>query len=171
MICIDELGPLSAKTYLGKGWFPIAQPGRVAPDYGRRAFLWVFGAFEPKTGKALTHCTYRRRSLDFLAFLDKTARNWPQGELVFILDNLSVHKTIDVQLWALAHQRVRFLFQPTYAPWLNLIEPWWKTLRSLALKGRRFEDAEALRSSICQGTIYWNDHRHPYVWRKSYNSN
>jgi hypothetical protein len=62
------------------------------------------------------------------------------------------------------------LFQPTYAPWLNLIEPWWKTLRSLALKGRRFEDADDLRSSICQGTDYWNDHRHPYVWRKSYNS-
>lgn len=171
MICIDELGPLTARTYLGKGWFPIDKPGRVAPDYGRRAFLWVFGAFEPKTGKALTHCTYRRRSQDFLDFLDKTMKTWPNGELVFILDNLRVHKTIDVQLWALAHQRVRFLFQPTYAPWLNLIEPWWKTLRSLALAGRRFDVADDLRSSICQGTDYWNDHCHPYSWRKSYNSN
>ena len=98
-------------------------------------------------------------------------QTWPQGELVFILDNLRVDKTMDVQLWALAHQQVRFLFQPTYAPWLNLIEPWRKTLRSLALAGRRFEDAEDLRSSIYQGTDYWNDHCHPYVWRKSYNSN
>jgi transposase len=45
-------------------------------------------------------------------------------------------------LWALAHERVRFLFQPTYAPWLNLIEPWWKTLRSLALNGRRLQAVE-----------------------------
>ena len=71
--------------------------------------------------------------------------------------------TMDVRLWALAHKRVRFLFQPTYAPWLNLIEPWWKTLRSLTLAGHRFEDIDDLRSSIVQGTSYWNDHRHPYI--------
>jgi transposase len=41
-----------------------------------------------------------------------------------ILDNLSIHRSLEVKLWALAHERVRFLFQPTYAPWLNLIEPW-----------------------------------------------
>jgi hypothetical protein len=34
----------------------------VASDYGRWVFLWVFGAFESKTGKALTNCTYSRRS-------------------------------------------------------------------------------------------------------------
>ena len=171
MICIDELGPLTARTYIGKGWAPIDQPLRVAPDYGRRAFLWVFGAFEPKTGNAFTVCSVRRRSLDFVTFLDQTAQHWPNGELIFIMDNLPVHKTMDVRLWAFAHKRVRFLFQPTYAPWLNLIEPWWKTLRSLALAGHRFENTDDLRSSIVQGTIYWNDHRHPFVWRKSYNSN
>ena len=42
-------------------------------------------------------------------------------------------------LFALAHPRWEFVFQPTYAAYLNLIEPWWKVLRSLALKGRRFE--------------------------------
>ena len=85
-----------------------------------------------------------------------------------ILDNLSIHKSMSVKLWALAHERVRFLFQPTYAPWLNLIEPWWKTLRSIALAGCRFENAEQVRDAICKGTNYWNQHRHPYVWRKSY---
>jgi hypothetical protein len=45
------------------------------------------------------------------------------GDLVLILDNLAIPKTMVVKLWALAHERVRFLFQPTYAPWLNLIEP------------------------------------------------
>ena len=42
---------------------------------------------------------------------------------------------------------------------------------SVDLGPARREDAEAIRSSIYQGTVYWNDHRHPYVWRKSYNSN
>jgi hypothetical protein len=130
--------------------------------------VWVFGAFEPSTGKALTLCREQRRSLDFIELLNAAVQAWPTDELVLILDNLSIHRSINVQLWALAHKRVRFLFQPTYAPWLNLIEPWWKTLRSLALAGRRFDDGAALRSSIVKSTNYWNDHRHPYVWRKRY---
>ncbi len=30
-----------------------------------------------------------------------------------------------------------FVFQPKYAAYLNLIEPWWKTRKSLALKGKK----------------------------------
>jgi transposase len=123
---------------------------------------------EPRTGKALTVCAERRRSCDFTSFLDQVVTAWPEGEIILILDNLSIHRSLEVKLWALAHERVRFLFQPTYAPWLNLIEPWWKTLRSLALKGRRFEGAEELTEAIVEGTKYWNEHCHPYQWRKSY---
>lgn len=40
------------------------------------------------------------------------------------------------------------MFQLKYAAYLDLIEPWWKALRSLALAGRRFriwdEVAEAV---------------------------
>jgi transposase len=130
--------------------------------------MWVFGAFEPSTGKALTLCCQKRRSLDFIELLNAVVQTWPTDELVLVLDNLSIHRSINVQLWALAHKRVRFLFQPTYAPWLNLIEPWWKTLRSLALAGRKFLDEAELHSSIVKSTDYWNDHRHPCVWRKQY---
>ena len=92
---------------------------------------------------------------------------WSEGNIIIILDNLNVHKTLDVQLWALAHERVRFLFQPTYAPWLNLIEPWWKTLRNLALRGRSFTAVEQMAEAIQAATAYWHDHRHPYQWRKA----
>ena len=110
----------------------------------------------------------RRRSCDFVGFLEQLLVQWPQGELFLILDNLSIHRSLEVRLWAVANPRVRFLFQPTYAPWLNLIEPWWKTLRSLALKGFRFEGANELITAIQQATSYWNDHRHPYQWRRSF---
>ena len=55
------------------------------------------------------------------------------------IDNLYMHSSYDALLFSLAHPRWEFVFQPKYAGYLNLIEPWWKTLRSLALKGRRFE--------------------------------
>jgi len=165
---LDELGPLAAKTYPGKQWSPQGHRPPIQPDYGRRGTLWVFGAFEPATGQAVTLCRPRRRAQDFIDLLQAVLHNWPTQELILILDNLSIHRSLAVQLWALAHERVRFLFQPTYAPWLNLIEPWWKTLKSLALKGCRFETMEAVRSSIVKSTDYWNCHRHPYVWRKTY---
>ena len=159
------MGPISAKTYPTRHW--SASRPRLAPDYGRRDYLWVFGAFEPQTGLTVTICRNRRRSLEFIELLDAVVAQWPDETLVLILDNLSIHRSLAVRLWALAHERVRFLFQPTYAPWLNLIEPWWKTLRSLALAGRRFENDSEVHSSIVKSTAYWNEHRHPYVWRKS----
>jgi transposase len=170
VICLDELGPVSAKIYPGKRWASKSKRPPLQPDYKKYGYLWVFGAFEPSTGQAVTLCRAQRNSLSFIALLDAVAKQWPSGELILILDNLSIHRSMSVQLWALAHKRVRFLFQPTYAPWLNLIEPWWKTLKSLALNGRSFKSVDSLRSSIVKSTNYWNSHCHPYVWRKCYSS-
>lgn len=168
VLCIDEMGPLGAKLHFGKRWCENKDYPRVTPDYGKKGQLWVFGALEPATGEALTHTTERRRGVDFIAFLDEVVKRWPNDSLVLILDNLSVHKAVDVQLWAVAHERVRFLFQPTYSPWLNLIEPWWKTLRNLALRGKTFEALSAVHDAIKNATAYWNAHAHPYCWLKSY---
>ena len=88
-------------------------------DYGRRGKVRVFGGFEPSTGTALTSCTPRRDSYHFLLLLETLVQHWPNHALILILDILSIHRSIDVLLWALVHPRVRFLFQPTYTPWLN----------------------------------------------------
>jgi len=47
-----------------------------------------------------------------------------------------------------------------------LIEPWWKQLRSLALKGRRFERLDELTEALNAALDYWNAHRHLYRWKK-----
>ncbi len=162
------MGPVGGRTYVGQRVSAKGKRPRVRPDYGGRGSVWVFGAFEPRTGIALTQSVGTRNTQSFVAFLDALVAQWPKGNLVLILDNLSVHRTMDVRLWALTHERVSFLFQPVYTPWLNLIEPWWKTLRKLALKGRRFETVADVTDAIRAGTNYWNAHRHPYQWRKSY---
>ena len=66
----------------------------------------------------------------------------------------------------LAHPRREMVFQPKYAAYLNLIEPWWKALRSLALAGRRFEAWDEVTEAVAQATEYWNAHRHPFIWGK-----
>ena len=81
-----------------------------------------------------------------------------------LVGNLSTHSAADVLLFALAHPRWEFVFQPKYAASLNLIEPWWKGLRSLALKGRRFEAWAEVEHAVRRATDYWNTHKHPFVW-------
>jgi hypothetical protein len=54
---------------------------------------------------------------------------------------------------------LEFVFQPKYAAYLNLIEPWWKTLRSLALKGRRFETWAEIAQAVDRATAYWNEYK------------
>jgi hypothetical protein len=86
-----------------------------------------------------------------------------EAEAVYaILDHLTGHRATEVLLFSLAHPRWACVFQPIYAASRNLIEPWWKGPRSLALKGRRFEMWEHVCQAIEAATPYWNAHRHPF---------
>ena len=100
---------------------------------------------------------------DFLAHVEA----WIPADVAricAIADNLRAHRATDVLLLALAYPRWEFVFQPVYAAYPNLIEPWWKVLRSLALKGRRFEAWAEIEEAVARATAYWNEHRHPFVW-------
>jgi DDE superfamily endonuclease len=172
VICLDEMGPESAKSFPGRRLVPTATSGERRMratqeiDYGRRGSGYLFGAFVPATGAALTMPYPRRTTANWVAFLERV-EGWldPAVTRVYaVLDNLRAHRAVDVLLWALTHPRWEFVFQPTYAAYLNLIEPWWKVLRSLALKGRRFETWDEVQAAVAAGTAYWNNHRHPFVW-------
>ena len=62
------------------------------------------------------------------------------GRVYAIVDNLQAHRATDVLLFCLAHPRWEFVFQPKYAAYLNLIEPWWKVLRVAGAEGAAVRD-------------------------------
>jgi transposase len=165
-ICVDELGPLAAKTYPGEEWVLGRNRATFEPDYGRRGVLWVLGAFEPATGEATIVLSPRRDSASYIQLLEKMVTTFPADRWLVITDNLSTHRSRETTLALAAWPEIRTLFIPKYACWLNLIEPWWKQLRSLALKGRRFENVDELSDALNAGLDYWNAHRHPYHWKK-----
>ena len=143
-----------------------AERAKQEIDYGRRGKGYVFGALCHATGEALTREYDSRSASNWADFLERVEGWVPQdvGRVYAILDNLSVHRAPDVLLFSLAYPRWEFVFQPRYAAYLNLIEPWWKVLRSLALKGRRLETWEEVAKAVEEATAYWNKHRHPFVW-------
>ena len=145
---------------------PRAARAKQEIDYGRRGKGYIFGAFRPATGEALTHPYPSRSAANWADFLGRVEA-WIPAEverIYAIVDNLQAHRAVDVLLFALAFARWEFVFQPKYAAYLNLIEPWWKVLKSLALKGRRFETWEEVCRAVEEATAYWNKHRHPFVW-------
>jgi hypothetical protein len=167
------MGPESAKSFPGRQPLRLSRASsepaaraRQAIDYGRRGKGDIFGALVPATGAAFT-APYVGRStanwVDFLVHVDA----WLPADaarIYAVLDNLSAHRATDVLPFSLAHPRWESVFQPKYAAYLYLIEPWWKVLRSLALKGKRFETWAEIERAITAATAYWNAHRHPYIW-------
>ena len=143
VVRLDEMGPQASKSHPGqrlvKPAGPRAERAKQEIDHGRRDVAgYVFGALQPATGAAFTATYERRTAASWVDFLGKL-EGWigPAAERVYaVVDNLNIHGGIDALLFALAHPRWEFVFQPKYAAYLNLIEPWWKVLRSLALKGR-----------------------------------
>jgi hypothetical protein len=171
-VCLDEMGPEGVKSFPGHAAIRVrcadgtAGRARQEIDYGRRGKGYIFGALQPATGAALTADYPGRTIANWVDFLERVEQ-WidPSVERVYaVLDNLSAHHATDVLLFALAHPRWEFVFQPVYAAYLNLIEPWWKVLRSLALKGRRFDTWHEIAEAVRQATGYWNQHRHPFIW-------
>jgi transposase len=172
------MGPESAKSHRGQevvraqtkelpdGTSLPAERARQEADYGRRGKGYIFGAFRPASGEAYTRPYQQRTAVNWADFLEHVDAWLPtEAERVYaIVDNLSAHRATDVLLFALHHPRWEFVFQPKYAAYLNLIEPWWKVLRSLALKGRRFETWEEICQAVEAATAYWNKHKHPFVW-------
>jgi len=166
VICVDELGPLAARTYPGEQWKQGENRATFEPDYGRRGTLWVLGAFEPATGKATILLSPRRDSASYIQLLEQMVNEFPAERWLIITDNLSTHHSRETRLGLTAWPEIQTLFIPKYACWLNLIEPWWKQLRSLALKGRRFANIDELADALTGALDYWNEHRHPYCWKK-----
>jgi hypothetical protein len=158
---------VSAKTSPGEVW--QEGPGRATctPDDGRRGSLGVLGAFEPATGLATTWCSPRRDRVSFMQLLEQVRQTYPAREWVLIADHLSTHLSRETQTALIAGPEVERRFIPTDACWLNLLEPWWTQLRSLALTGRRFADVDAIIEAVVQATAYWNAHRYPYIWHNA----
>ena len=169
MVCLDEMGPQASKSYPGQQLVRAAEGERATQeiDYGRRGIAgYVFGALLPATGAAFTATYEGRTTANWIDFLCRV-EGWinAAAERVYaVVDNLNIHSAVDVLLFNLAHPRWEFVFQPKYAAYLNLIEPWWKVLRSLALKGRRFDAWTEIEQAVVRATAYWNAHKHPFLW-------
>ena len=146
------------------------RPGQVerhTHDYKRNGTTSLFAAIDVATGHVTNATRERHTAVDFLAFLRRIARTYPDQELHVILDNVSTHKTPAVRAWLERQPRITFHFTPTSASWMNQIETWFSILSRQAIRRGSFESVRALIAAIERFTRQWNDGASPFTWVKT----
>ena len=140
---------------------------RRTHDYVRNGTTSLFAALDVATGKVTHEARARHTALDFLAFLRRIERVYPDHELHIILDNVSTHKTPAVNAWLARHPRITFHFTPTSASWLNQVETWFSVLTRQAIRRGSFGSVRELIAKISLFTTNWNTGSTPFVWTRT----
>ena len=140
VFCVDEKTAIQALDRLDPV-LPLS-PGRAERhgfEYYRHGTLSLYAALDVKTGQVQGMTAGRHTSKEFIAFLEGlVARTGWAKELHLVLDNLSAHKTKDVDRFLAEHPHVHFHFTPTYSSWLNQVELWFAKIPTRCHSPRRF---------------------------------
>jgi transposase len=83
---------------------------------------------------------------------------------VVITDNLSSHTSSSTRTWLGDHPRIRQVFIPKGACWLNLQEGWWRLFRRQAFAGQSFATPDEITLATRVATCQLNAHARPWVW-------
>lgn len=121
------------------------------------------------TGEVTTLITNRKRSAEFLDFLNWLLEDiYADREHIYLfLDNCSIHHTKAVQAFFQTNRdRLTVIWNATYTPNLNLIERFWGHLKNSAIHNYYFETVENLEDAIIKAVNTLNRNKnHPFRLR------
>ena len=142
----------------------FAKTEKRTHDYVRHGTTNLFAALDTATGEVLGECYQRRRTTEFLTFMDKVVQRYGDREIHVVLDNLSTHKGDDVNTWLARHPDVSFHFTPTGSSWLNQVEIWFNIITRQAIRRGTFSSLRVLIKTINSYIKNWNRDAQPFTW-------
>jgi transposase len=149
VLSVDEKASIQA---LERTQLPLplrtGRASRHTHDYERHGVVDLYAALEVATGKVTHALTDSHTGADFLSFMNKVARAYPDEELHVILDNSSSHGTPDVKQWLSSNPNVHFHYTPASASWLNQVEGFFGILGKQSLSTTDFKSKKALRDRL-----------------------
>jgi transposase len=138
----------------------------VLPLSPRHGTLSLYAAFNTKTGEVLGKTATRHTSAEFVAFLTDIVANQPRGkEIHVIADNLSAHKTKQVDAFLAEHPQVHMHFTPTYSSWLNQVELWFAKIERDVIARGVFTSVSDLRRKLMRYIRKYNEQPKPVKWK------
>jgi transposase len=169
VFCVDEKTAIQALDRLDPV-LPLS-PGRAERhgfEYYRHGTLSLYAALNTKTGEVVGDTTTRHTSAEFVRFLSTLiATQSPGREIHVILDNLSTHKTKQVQAFLAVHPNVSLHFTPTYSSWLNQVELWFAKIERDVIARGVFTSVKDLARKIRRYIGRYNNAAKPFRWSYS----
>ncbi len=146
VVCFDELGPVRPIPTAGWGWAPEGMPQRLPANYRKpHGVRFFFGAYDVGKDQLFGRWFEHKGSAPTLSLLKGVRRRYPpEVPIHLIMDNLSAHWTEEVSSWA-AGANVELVPTPTYASWLNRIEPQFGVMVKLVISGSDYADHAELQ--------------------------
>jgi len=141
----DEMGTL---LHPKKGYMWTRDKKAIVKTYSSRKKVSVLGAVNPLTGsKEIIQTSDRIDVNKFIGFLDKIYTRF-KGIIYLFLDNLKMHKRIEVADWIKLHSRMKMIFISRYSPDLNIQEWFWNFSRKKFLNNKVFKTTKQMMSSF-----------------------
>jgi transposase len=169
VFCLDEKTAIQALDRLDPV-LPLS-PGRLERhgfEYYRHGTLSLYAALETLSGNVLGKTAPRHTSQEFVGFLGELVAAQPSDrDIHVILDNLSTHKTKNVQLFLDLHPNVQLHFTPTYSSWLNQIEIWFAKIERDVIARGVFTSTADLRRKLMRYIRRYNRSARPIRWSYS----
>ena len=166
VFCVDEKTAIQALDRLDPV-LPLS-PGRAERhgfEYYRHGTLSLYAALEVKTGRVHGMTAGRHTAQEFIAFLaGLVARAKWAREIHVVLDNLSAHKTKDVEQFLTEHPKVRFHFTPTYSSWLNQVELWFAKIQRDVIRRGVFTSVADLGNKLRKYIRAYSKSAKPFRW-------
>jgi transposase len=133
-------------------------------DYVRHGTTNLFAALNTLTGEVTGRCFPRRRTAEFIEFLDHVTSRHPGKEIHVIVDNLSTHDGKQIDEWTEKHPNVKFHYTPTGSSWLNQVETWFGIITRQAIRRGTFGSVRQLIRHIDNYITHWNENAEPFTW-------
>ena len=166
VFCVDEKTAIQALDRLDPV-LPLS-PGRAERhgfEYYRHGTLSLYAALDVKTGEVHGMTAARHTAQQFITFLNGLVERaeWAK-EIHVVLDNLSAHKTKDVQRFLAEHPHVQFHFTPTYSSWLNQVELWFAKIQRDVITRGVFTSVADLGNKLRKYIRAYSKSAKPFRW-------
>ena len=166
VVSIDEKTSIAARQPARPDLPPAAgRPARRDSEYLRNGTTNLFAALQVHSGTVAGMTAPTRNQFDFIAFLDQLEAEIPADQQVIaVLDNLSTHKTANVQAWLDQHRRWQMVFTPKHASWLNQVEIFFSILTRRLLRHGQFTGPDDLATQMLAYVEHHNLTARPFAW-------
>lgn len=171
VVCMDE----KSKQLLEDSRQPIkAKSGKLEKydyEYKRKGTCNIFVAVAPKAGIRIVKVTDTRTKEDFACFVEDLVQNYFRKAtyIQLVVDNLNTHfegsliETFGIRKAARLLKRIKFIYTPKHASWLNMAEIE-INIMDRQCTGGRIESKEKLESEVMIWAKERNDNHCDIEW-------